>query len=138
MQKTRAGVSVGLLGAALYLTALFGGYVPLILLAGYVLLAEENPWLKRAAVKAAVVVFTFALLRAVIGFVPDFLDLTGRIFRLFDQDFSVPILSGLVSLISEVLSLIEKIMLIVLGVKALAQGSLSVGIIDRTVGKHMD
>ncbi len=45
MQKTKLGVSVALMGAALYFLGLFSGYVALIILAGYVLLMEENVWL---------------------------------------------------------------------------------------------
>ena len=43
MQKTRLGTLDRVLGAALYLTAFFGGIIPVLLLAGYVLLFEENP-----------------------------------------------------------------------------------------------
>lgn len=50
--KTKLGISVGLLGTMVYFAALFGGYTPVILLAGYVLLFEENEWLKKAAIKA--------------------------------------------------------------------------------------
>ena len=54
MQKTRLGISVGMLGAAVYLTGLFSGYLVAILMAGYVLLCEENGWLKRSDIKAVV------------------------------------------------------------------------------------
>lgn len=36
MQKTRLGISVGLLGAAIYFMGLFSGYLLAVLLAGYV------------------------------------------------------------------------------------------------------
>lgn len=52
MEKTKLGVSIGLLGAGIFAAALFGGYVATIVLAGYVLLMETNEWLRRAAVKA--------------------------------------------------------------------------------------
>lgn len=45
MQKTRLGISVGMLGAAIYLTGLFSGYLVVVLMVGYVLLFEENSWL---------------------------------------------------------------------------------------------
>ena len=51
MQKTRLGISVGLLGAAIYFMGLFSGYLLAVLLAGYVLLFEENSWLRKNAVK---------------------------------------------------------------------------------------
>ena len=46
MEKTKLGVSVGIFGAFLYVAALFGGYIAITLLAGYVLLMESNEWLK--------------------------------------------------------------------------------------------
>ena len=52
MQKTKLGISVGLLGAAIYFTGLFSGYLVAVLLAGYVLMFEENEWLRKNAVKA--------------------------------------------------------------------------------------
>ena len=88
MQKTKLGISVGLLGAAVYFTALFGGYLPLIVLAGYILLFEENPWLKKSAVKSAVIVFSFALLSALIGFIPNAIDLINDVFNVFKGHFS--------------------------------------------------
>lgn len=49
MEKTKLGVSVGIFGAFLYVAALFGGYIAITLLAGYVLLMESNEWLKKTA-----------------------------------------------------------------------------------------
>lgn len=56
MQKTRMGISVGLMGAATYLCGLFGGLMVTVVIAGYILLFEENAWLKRAAVKSVALV----------------------------------------------------------------------------------
>ena len=50
MQKAKLGISVGLLGAAIYLTALSGSLLGLLVLAGYVLLVEDNQWLRLSAV----------------------------------------------------------------------------------------
>ena len=60
MQKTRLGISVGMLGATIYLSGLFGGYVAILLLAGYSLLFEENIWLKKSAVKAVALLLFFS------------------------------------------------------------------------------
>ena len=138
MQKTRLGISVGLLGAAIYLTALFGGYIPLILLVGYTLLCEENAWLKKSAVKAAVIVFAFALLSALIGFIPNAIGLINDIAGVFKESFSIAIVSKILTVVNTVLVIAEKIILIVLGIKAFTQGGISIGFIDKVVGKHMD
>ena len=47
MQKTKLGITIAMFAAAIYVVALVGGYVPAILLGGYVLLREENEWLKK-------------------------------------------------------------------------------------------
>ncbi len=44
MQKARLGVSVGLLGSAMYLISLFSGFLPAVVLGGYVFLCEQNVW----------------------------------------------------------------------------------------------
>lgn len=60
MQKTRMGISVGLMGAATYLCGLFGGLMVTVVIAGYILLFEENAWLKRAAVICGAASFLFS------------------------------------------------------------------------------
>lgn len=54
--KTKLGISAGLLGAAVFFLALVGGWIPTILVAGYILLFEANDWLKNCAVKAVAVI----------------------------------------------------------------------------------
>lgn len=70
MQKSKLGVSVALMGAALYFLGLFSGYVALIILAGYVLLMEENVWLKKTAVKSVALLMLFSLILSVLGLIP--------------------------------------------------------------------
>ena len=50
--KTKIGISIGLLGSAVYFVGLVGGWIPLILIAGYVLLSEAYEWLRMSAIKA--------------------------------------------------------------------------------------
>lgn len=62
------GISVGLLAAGMYFLGMIS-VLALVVVAGYVLLKEDNAWLKRSAVKAAVIPIAFALL----GWVPSLL-----------------------------------------------------------------
>ena len=71
MKKTKLGISVGLLGAAIYFMGLFSGYLVVVLLAGYVLLCEDNEWLKKSAVKAVSVMALFSFLITVVNLVPN-------------------------------------------------------------------
>jgi len=89
MQKTKLGVSVGLLGAAVYFSAAFGGYVAMFLVAGYVLLFEENEWLKKAAVKAVALMIAVGVLNTAIGLIPDVLNWLSSFLSIFDTYISV-------------------------------------------------
>ena len=50
MQKSKLGISVGLLGALIYFAGLINP-LAMIVLVGYVLLKEENPWLRKAQLR---------------------------------------------------------------------------------------
>ena len=62
MQRTKIGISAGLLGAEIYFTGLFSGYLIPIILTFYVLWFEENGWLRRTAVKAVSVMILFSMI----------------------------------------------------------------------------
>ena len=71
MQKTKVGISVGMIGAAVYFAGLFGGYIAVIILAGYILLCEENEWLRRSAVKAVALLMVFSFFTTAANLVPN-------------------------------------------------------------------
>ena len=73
MPKTNLGVTVGLMAAAIYLLAIAGGYIPLLLIGGYVVLVEKDAWLKRVAIKALALMLLFSVIVTVIGLIPDVL-----------------------------------------------------------------
>ncbi|MDO5808035.1 MAG: hypothetical protein Q4P26_06510 [Lachnospiraceae bacterium] len=137
MQRTKLGVSVGLVAAAMYFMGVFSGYLLVALLAVYVLLYEENGWLKQAAVRAVAILVAFSFCITVVKLVPDVMDFIDDIAALFGGNFRIVILSNIVSAITSALNLIEKLLLLVLGIKALKQESISVPIIDNLLNKYM-
>lgn len=138
MQKTRLGISVGLLGAALFFVCFFGGYTAAIILAGYILLFEENAWLKRSAVKGVALMFGFAVLSAVIYLIPNAISFIDSICNVFGGDFYVTFISNIISVVDNALGIIEKLLFIVLGLKAFNQGTVRIPVIDSLVNKYMD
>ena len=62
MEKSKLGLPVGLFGALIFAMAYFGGYTVLFLLVGYVLIREEDAWLRRTAVKAVLVSVAFSVI----------------------------------------------------------------------------
>lgn len=137
MQKTRLGISVGMLGAVIYLTGLFSGYVVVVLLAGYVLLFEENGWLKRNAVKAVTLLVFFSFITTLINLIPNAMSCIGYIASMFGGNFYVGFISNLVSAVVSVIDIIEKLLFIGLGVKALNQGTIAVPVVDELISKYM-
>jgi hypothetical protein len=136
MQKTKLGISVGLFGAALYFMGLIS-IVPLVVMAGYALLFEENEWLKKAAVKAVAVVIFFAILSAIIGLVGNSSSLLNDVVVLFRGTIDIAWLNRILSICRTVLSFVQVIFLLALGFKALKQGNVKLGPVDKTINKHM-
>ena len=137
MQKTRLGISVGMLGAAIYLTGLFSGYLVAALLTGYVLLFEENGWLKRSVVKAVSLMVFFSFITVLINLIPNAMNCINYIAAMFGGSFHISFISNLVSAVTSVIDIVEKLLFIGLGVKALNQGTIAVPVVDKLVSKYM-
>ncbi len=138
MQKAKLGISVGLLAAAIYFMGLFSGYTVTILLVGYVLLMEEDAWLKKSAVKAVAIMAVFDLIAVLLNLVPNIIGVVDDIVGIFGGSFYLAFVSRLISAVLSVLSIIEKLMLLNLGIKALAKESVAVKQIDEVIDKHME
>ena len=135
--KAKLGVSVGLLGAGIYLAAIFGGLTPVILMAGYVLLFEENEWLKKSAVKAIAIVLTFAFLVTLINLIPDLLRWIATLVSVFKGTFNYNVLSSIISVITQAIEIIRTCLFLLLGAKALNQGTVAVPVVDKLINKYM-
>lgn len=136
MQKTKLGITVGLMGAALYFIGLIN-FFGLIILSGYVILFETNEWLKRSAVKAVAIVVGFSLVSIVIGLGDDVFDVLNGILSWFKVPSVLAWPFNLDSIIVNAINALEKLILITLGFKAFSQSSISVGPIDKVVNKNM-
>ena len=137
MQKTKLGISVGLLGALLYFSGLFGGYVITIIMAGYVLLAEENMWLRKASVKAVALMVVFSILPSLLSLIPGATEIINEIGAFFESYFTVPYISNIINLLQNVIYFVEKLVFLGLGLKALTQGTIQIPVVDDMVNKHM-
>ena len=135
--KAKLGVSVGLLGAGIYLAAIFGGLTPVILMAGYVLLFEENEWLKKSAVKAIAIVLSFAFLVTLINLIPDLLRWVATLVSVFKGTFNYSVLSSIISVITQAIEIIRTCLFLLLGAKALTQGTVAVPVVDKLINKYM-
>lgn len=138
MQKTKLGISVGLLGAIIYFLGLFGGYQAVILVAGYVLLREEDIWLRKLSVKAVVLLLTFSVAISAIGLIPDLFDWVSSVIALVNINISFSFLTKLVRVVTGAISIIRTVLFLVLGLQALGQEDIiRVDFADALVEKHM-
>lgn len=145
MQKTKLGITVGALGAITFFAGFFSSYLAVIVLAGYVLLFEENEWLKMSAVKAIVLMTFFSVLIAVINLLPDVVDFFGDIASAFRVNvlshfsgYSVTLfVSRIIWLAVSGLSIVEKVLLFVLGIKAFNQKTIAIQFIDEKICKYI-
>lgn len=141
MQKTKLGISVGFLSAIAAVAALLGGSVGFfvgIVIMGYVLLFEENEWLRKSVVKIFAIMVVFILADSIVGFIPDIIGVISSFFGIFGGGFSLPLLPGLVSFVRNALAVVEKFLIVVMALKSLTQGLFNVPIVDSIVEKHYE
>lgn len=136
MEKTKLGISISLLGGALYFIGLIG-ITPLVVAAGYVLIAEENEWLKKVAIKAVAVVVFFAILSNAISLLADSTTFLSTLVALFNGTLNLAALNRIVTLLRVALSFFQTLLLLMLGFKALNMGDKAVGPVDRVINRHM-
>lgn len=137
MQKTKLGISVGLMGAIAYFAGLFSGYLVAVLIFGYIMLVEDNPWLRKTAVKSIVLLVTFSALSAVIGLIPDFISFINTIFNVFGSYFSLSVVTNILAVLTSALGILKTVVFLVLGLKALNQGTLTIPVVDNITNKNM-
>jgi len=137
MQKTKIGISVGMLGAAMYFMGLFSGYMVAVVLAGYILLCEDNEWLKKTAVKAIAVMLVFSFASAVVNMIPSAMNFIDYVLAMFGGRFYVAFISNLVAAVTTAINIVERVLLLILGVKALNQGTVAIPVVDGIINKYM-
>lgn len=137
MNKTKLGISVGLFGAMVYFGGLFGGYLLTVLLAGYVLWFEEDEWLKKSVIKAVTLMVCFSLLVTAINLIPNTISFINSFVLMFGGSFSITVVSQLSYVLINALDILEKVIFILLGLKALKQETLAISAVDKLIDKYM-
>ena len=131
MEKSKLGVSVGLLGALAFLLTYFSGYTAILLFAGYVVLCEDSAWLKKVCVKAIFLALCFDVLLRLFGFITDLLEWIGSFVSIFSSYFSFSIVYSIISIVTRPINVIEAILFLVLALMAMKQKTISIPFIDK-------
>ena len=135
--KTKLGISVAMLAAGTYLLGLFSGYLALVLIAGYVLICESDEWLKKAVVKALVVTVAFSLASAIIGLIPNAINIVDDICNVFGGSFGIGFISRFINLINTLLSVFQKLLMLAFAFLALDGKTIKLPVIDDFIEKHL-
>lgn len=131
MEKTKLGLSVAVMGAIVYLTALFGGYTPLLLVAGYILIVEESTQLKKTAITAFLLMLVFSAVNFVIGLLPDILDMFYSFLQIFKVYVHLNVIDSIANFLYSAVSLLREIVLIGLAVLALMKKPVNIPFINK-------
>ncbi len=137
MKKTKLGISVAMLGMLVCLLAGFGGYVILGITLGYVLLVEDNLWLRRNTLKICLLVLLAGFLRAMVGIVPDIISFINEVLNIFKGYLHFSKLNEVISVLQSGISLLEKIIVVLMAVKSINQGTVRIKFIDNMLDKHI-
>lgn len=135
--KTKIGLSVGLVGMGVYLLGLFGGFTVLFLVAGYILVAEENAWLRVTAAKACILAVLFSLANVLIGLIPDLLGILTSTLAVFEVPFRLYWVNNLFSAIHGVVNVVKILLFLLLAFKALTMENVVLGPLDAFLKNHM-
>ena len=131
MEKSKLGLSVAVMGAIVYLTALFGGYTPLLLVAGYILIVEESTQLKKTAITAFLLMLVFSAVNFVIGLLPDILDIFYSFLQIFKVYVHLNVIDSIANFLYSAVSLLREIVLIGLAVLALMKKPVNIPFINK-------
>lgn len=136
MVKTKLGVSVGLLAAGVYFVGLIA-MTPLLLVAGYVIVTEEDVWLRKAAIRAIVIVVVFAVLSTFLGLLNNSTSLIINIAQLFRQTANMTDVNRVIGILQTILNICERVILLIMGFAALRQQKVSFAPVDNLMDNHM-
>ena len=135
--KTKLGLSVALMTVLLYCSGIFGGLTVLVLVAGYILLAEENTTLRQNAAKVLTLVFAFSLVAQVLSLIPNVVGLIPQLLSIFNVYLSIGFLESIFAFLINIIYLAQDILLLVMGGFALLGKNLPIKPLDNFVEKHI-
>ena len=141
--KANIGIHIGILAAIGFLLAQFGGLVPLVLLVGYVLLKEDNAFLRMSVLKALGIVLAAYVLNFLIGLLPDVLfEFLDRLSRLFGADTSFENLKAIAKIeqfftfLTWIVNTCKALLLVLLACLACGVKTIKLPVIDKLIDKY--
>lgn len=133
MEKSKLGISIPLTGALIFFLVFVSDLVA-ILLAAFVLLYEDNEWLRKSAIKMISVIIVSSMFLVLFDTIDDVFSILDIAFG-WIIDIDVPFKLDRVG--SYVVYAAEKLLLLSFGLKALSMGTIKAKFFDRIINNHM-
>ena len=138
MEKSKLGISVALLSAICWLLGYYGGYVAAALAIGYVLLKEENAWLKKSVLKLLVLMLTFSLASTVIYLLPTVLNLLYSFLEIFNVHFYLSFIDRIMNFISNIVSFVKLVLFMSVAILPLLGKEVKLPVVDDLLNKLLE
>lgn len=137
MEKSKLGIPVTLVAAAAWLFGLYNGYLLTAILVGYVLLAEESAWLKKACLKVLAIMLGFSVAFTALDLLPNLLSILYSFLEIFNVHIYLSFVHDVFNFFSQILSLVKTLLFIALGIASVMGKTVKLPVIDNFVDKHL-
>lgn len=144
MNKTKLGISNCMVAGIIFLLALITSFYstavifawPFVLLVAYVLLKEDDLWLKASAIKAVLVVLLFILVPILFSFVNNVLEFINFFLKIAE---ATPIQDGwgIMNFFEMLFDIVEKVFLLLLALFAFKGKTIKIPVVDNMIRKHL-
>ena len=135
MEKTKLGISVALTAVVVTLLGYYGGYVIGGIAIGYVLLQEQNEWLKKHALRVLALMLSFSVASTLLWLIPDVLNLFYSFMELFNVHIYIKVVNSCFNFLGNVLSLLKTVVFVLLAYSAFTQKEFKVPVVDKLIEK---
>lgn len=136
MNKTRFGLSANAYAGLTFLAGIINPFITLIM-AGAVLLVEDNDWLKRVVLKAVTFVILVGVSIFTVQMINTALDCINGLLYYVDATFEATKVKNFIALCAEILRVLEVIFLIIFAKKAFAGQYVKLPVGDGIVEKNV-
>lgn len=128
---TKLGIKASALATIMCVAAMALGYVSAVLIAGYILLAEQDKMLRNTALKSLAIVCLAALGVTAINLLPNFIGWISDFIGIFEGSLRIGILSLICSWLVGTVRLAETVILAIMAIMAFKGKEFSIPFIDK-------
>jgi hypothetical protein len=138
MEKTKMGMSVGLMAAGLYFLG-FANIIAAVVAAIYVFVYEDSKWLKKAAIRSVGLALFFAgILAGFSALMQNGAEFVYNLLLFFGIRLELETFMRIVGMVGNWIYGLRAVMFLLLGFAALKKKDVSAGLVDKAIVKHYE